>query len=170
MKNLLAILILFWFVATSQAQIPSVVHCTVNAHASRAFAEDIGWYGPLPERSGLRWEQPDASRPFQVDVKPSEEIFFSEYIFSRLDTEQPHVRAIPHPGITLSDGQPLRGNEKDATVIKRTPSAIFFFWEGAPDEIHTVVLHFKSLKAAMGTTSVSPLVTIGVSGTTADCL
>ena len=175
MKNLLVILILFWFVATSQAQTPTVVHCTVNAEAGRAFAEDIGWYGPLPERD----EKPDASKPFQVDVKPSEEIFYAEYIFSQLDTEHPHVKAIFNPEwyrlpsgkiATISDsGKPSRSHEREATVIMRTPFALYFFWEGAQQEIHSAVLDFQSLKAAIGRTFSGTLVTIGVSGATADC-
>jgi len=172
MKKLLASLILFWFVATSMAQTPTVVHCTVNAKASRGFAEDIGWYGPHPERDDVRdsWEQPDASKPFQVNVMPSEVIFFSQYIFSQLDTEHPHVRAIFNPDLTPPDGEPRRGYEREATVIRRTPFAIFFFWEGAPVTIYSVVLHLDSLKAAIGGTSSGALVTIGVSGITADCL
>ena len=165
---ILGMLVLPSLTGTSLAQTPSVVHCTVNARATRAFAEDIGWYGPLPDIDSLGRKPPDASKPFQLFVAPSEEIFFSEYIFSELDTEQPHVRAIPHPGI-LSDGQPLRGNEREATVIKRTSSAIYFIWEGAPGEMHSVVLHLESLKVAIGRTSSGPLVAIGVSGFTADC-
>ena len=174
MKNPSAILILFWFVATSHAQAPSVVHCTVNAHASRAFAEDIGWYGPHPKRDDIRasWKQPDTTKPFKVVVPTDDtdpfDVAYGGFIFSQLDTNRPHVRLIPLE--KDSDGKPVPGYERDATVMKRTPLAIFFFWEGAPDEIYSAVLHLKSRKVAIGRTASGTLVAIGVSGTTADCL
>ena len=165
MKNLLAILILFWFVATSQAQAPSAVHCTVNAKAGRAFAEDIGWYGPIPERD----ENPDASKPFDVIVglTDPEGVLFHEFIFSQLDTDHPHVRPIRHKKYAALGSI----YEREATVIQRTPSAVFFSWRGVlAQEVYTAVIHWKSLKAAIGKTGFSDAFPgVVVEGITADC-
>lgn len=165
MKNLLAILIWFWFVATSQAQAPSAVHCTVNAKASRVFAQDIGWYGPIPERD----ENPDASKPFDVIVEPTDPdgVLFHEFIFSQLDTDHPQVRPIRHEKYTALGSI----YEREATVIQRTPSALFFSWRGVLDqEVYTAVIHWKSLKAAIGKTGFSDAFPgVAVEGITADC-
>ena len=165
MKNLLVILILFWFVATSQAQAPSAVHCTVNAKASRVFAEDTGWYGPIPKRD----ENPDASKPFDVIVglTDPEGLLFHEFIFSQLDTDHPHVRPIRHKKYAALGSI----YEREATVIQRTPSAVFFSWRGVLDqEVYTAVIHWKSLKAAIGRTGFSDaFLGVVVEGITADC-
>ena len=176
MKSLLATLILFWFVTLSMAQTPTVVHCTVNAKASRGFAEDIGWYGPHPKRDDVRnsWEQPDTNQPFKVVVPTDDtdpfDLPWGGFMFSQLDTDHPHVRVIPFE--KDATGKPVPGYERDATVIQRAPDAIFFIWEGVPStEVYSVALHLKSLKAAIGTTNISQSIPgmVSVSGTTADC-
>ena len=172
MKNLLIIFLfcLFCFVATSQAQTPTVVNCIVNAHVSRAFAEDIGWYGPHPDRTrdGTGWEEPDPNKPFDVLVDDDiADRASGGFIFSRLDTDRPHVKLLTL--LKDSQGKPIPGYERDATVIQRTREAIFFFWNTTGDEIYSVVLDVKNLKAAIGRTSSSVLGIIGVSGSTADC-
>lgn len=156
-----------------KAQTPTVIQCTVNAKASRSFADDIGWYGPLPDRDGVQFRQPDKAQPFRV-VVPNEEtdindILFDGFIFSQLDTQNPHVRLVPFE--KDSTGKPVPGYERDATVIQRTPDALFFVWEGVPArEVYTVVLHLKSLKAAIGRTSFSEIFPgVSIGGMTADC-
>lgn len=164
MKNLLMIFLfcLFCLVATSQAQTPTVVQCIVNAYAGRAFTERIGgWHGPLPELGG----QPDPDEPFEVLVDDIADVTFDGYMFSQLDTDRPHVRPLHKD----SKGNPIPGYERDATVIQRTPEAIFFLWHSTSDEFYSAVLDVKNLKAAIGRTSSSVLGIIGVSVSTADC-
>ena len=160
-----ALLILSSSVAVLTAQNPSAVHCTVNAKASRVFAQDIGWYGPIPERD----ENTDASKPFDVIVEPTDpdSLLFHEFVFSQLDTDHPQVRPIRHKKYAALGSI----YEREATVIQRTPSAVFFSWRGVLDrEVYTAVIHWKSLKAAIGRTGFSDAFPgVVVEGITADC-
>jgi hypothetical protein len=88
-------------------------------------------------------------------------IFLSELIFSQLDGGHPQIKTIH----SNNDGY-----EREATLIKRTPLAIFFTWEGVPSgEFYTAVLDLKTLKALIGRVSTSRLAGSGVTAITADC-
>jgi hypothetical protein len=162
------IVLLFSMSGVLLAQTPSVVHCIVNAEAHRSFDGDIGWHGSLPERNGIdSWEQPDRSKPFEVTELPREPVtelsgtVLSELIFSQLDGGHPQIKTIHSNN---------HGYEREATLIKRTPLAIFLTWEGVPSrEFYTAVLDLKTLKALIGRVSTSRSAGSGVGAITADC-
>lgn len=102
---------------------PSVLSCTVNAHADRnwGFDENV-WMGPIPKLG----KAPDPSRPFNVATMPNQNgVIFRDKVFSAINTPKPVIRSITQ-GIGNGETESV---EFEGAVLSRTSGALFISWQ-----------------------------------------
>jgi hypothetical protein len=135
----------------------STMNCTISGAASSTF-----WFG----RPGLvqpRWSGKDPYREqtayphFEIQV-PVSRAWFTELLFSKLDSPTPVVRPL---------FAERSGVEAKATVLERQPSVIVLLFRWA-STWHSVVINFNVRKATIAGVG-SDSVGVGGSIRTADC-
>jgi hypothetical protein len=150
----------------SAAELPTVLTCTVNAHADRDFGFiEKAWMGALPDPG----KAPDASRPFRMATKENPgTAILREKVFSGLDTPHPTIKSIT-PGNAL--GLPAEAVEFRGTVVSRFGETVFVVWDNEtpnPNKVWLAAVNRAEGKVAMSQV-LQGATSVGVEVETLDC-
>lgn len=145
------------------ADLPTILTCTVNAHADRNFGfREKAWMGPIPPFD----KAPDSSRPFKIATKAGQnDVVFRDKIFSGLNTPKPMIRSVT-PSI---EGIEQEAFEAEGTVLSRTSDAVFIFWRNPfGNKVWVAAIDLTNRKATLSLLS-QGVTSLNVEAETLDC-
>lgn len=142
---------------------PTILTCTVNAHADRNFGfREKAWMGPIPPFG----KAPDSSRPFNIATKAGQNnVVFRDKIFSGLNTPKPMIRSVTPP----IGGIEQEAFEAEGTVLSRTSDAVFIFWRNPfGNKVWVAAIDLSNRKATLSLLS-QGVTSLDVGVETLDC-
>ncbi len=143
-------------------EIPTVLTCTVNAHADRNWGfHEKAWMGPLPPFG----KTPDSSKPFNIATKTGQNhVIFRDKVFSGLNTPKPVIRSI-FPKKDFEE----TAFEFEGTVLSRAADAVFISWQNPyGNKVWVAAIDLINRKATLSLLS-QGATSINVEAETLDC-
>ena len=144
-------------------EIPTVLTCTVNAHADRNWGfDEKAWMGFMPKFGKAL----DPSRPFNIATRTDRNgVIFRDKVFSAINTPKPVIRSIT-PGIRKDEAEAV---EFEGTVLSRISGAMFLSWQNPyGNKVWVAAIDLTNRKAVLSLIS-QGATSLNVESETLDC-
>jgi|SRR3990172_10594230 len=158
-------LVTFWTTVVKADDIPTILTCTVNAHANRDFGySEKAWMGTIPD-----WgKKPNTSQPFNIVTKDErKDVIFRDKVFTGLNTSNPIVRSVT-PTTKYAEEEAV---EFKATVVSRFGNTVFLMWDnhGNGNKVWLAAVDLTHKKVTLLSQVFQGITSIGVEAETFDC-